>query len=107
MKDLIWYIFCGIMFILIGVMLIKLGLSIWKKQKIQLINEYHYEKVSEKDKPIFCKFSGIGLFIIGIGILISGISVFFTDSLLSFVPLGIGLVLGISLLIWTVIKYNY
>lgn len=106
MKDLIWYIFCGILFLLIGIVLIKLGLLIWKKQKIQLIHEYHYEKVSEENKPIFCKLFGIGVLTIGAGIAFSGISVFFIDSLLSFIPMGIGLIVGISLIIWTVIKYN-
>lgn len=106
MKDLIWYIFCGILFLLIGIVLIKLGLLIWKKQKIQLIHEYHYEKVSEENKPIFCKHLGIGVLTIGAGIALSGISVFFIDSLLSFIPMGIGLIVGISLIIWTAIKYN-
>ena len=107
MKNLIWYIFCGIMLLLIGVVFIKLSLDIWKKQKIQLINEYHYEKVSEKNKPIFCRFIGIGIFIIGVGIILSGLSIFFTDSILSFMPMGVGLIIGISLLMWTVIKYNH
>ena len=106
MKDLIWYIFCGILFLFIGVVLIKLGLLIWKKQKIQLIHEYHYEKVSEDNIPIFCKHLGTGVLSIGVGIALSGISVFFIDSLLSFFPMCIGLVVGISLIILTVIKYN-
>ena len=91
---------------LIGIVLIKLGLLIWKKQKIQLIHEYHYEKVSEENKPIFCKNLGIGVLTIGAGIALSGISVFFIDSLLSFILMGIGLIVGISLIIWTIIKYN-
>ena len=107
MKDLIWFIIIGIMFLLIGITLIVLGLKIWKKQKIQLLNEYHYEKVSEKDKPIFCKLSGIGVFIIGIGIALTGIITFFTESPLSFIPMGIGLIVGMTLLIWTIIKYNH
>lgn len=106
MKDIFWFIIVGIMFLLIGFIFIKFGFDIWKKQKIQLINEHHYEKVSEKDKLKFCKLSGIGVFIIGVGIASSGISIFITESLLSFIPMTIGLIIGITLLIWAVTKYN-
>lgn len=106
MKDIFWFIVVGIMFLLIGFILIKLGFDIWKKQEIQLINEHHYEKVSEKDKLKFCKLSGIGVFIIGVGITSSGICISITESLLSFIPITIGLIIGITLLIWAVTKYN-
>lgn len=105
-NDLVWYVIIGILFLLIGIILIGLGLIIWKKQKIQLFHEYHYDKVSENDKQIFCKLSGIGVFIIGLGICFSGISVLFTESLLSFVPMTIGLLIGLLLIIRTIVKYN-
>ena len=95
------------MFLIIGIILIKLGFEIWKKQKIKLIHKYHYEKVSENNRLSFCRLSGIGVFIIGVGITLSGISVLFTDSLLSFIPMGTGLIVGLSLLILAVIKYNH
>lgn len=64
MKGLIWYIICGIMFLIIGIILIKLGFEIWKKQKIKLIHKYHYEKVRENNKLSFCKLFGMVVFIL-------------------------------------------
>ena len=106
MKDFIWFVVIGIMFLVIGVMLIRFGLQIWLQQRIELLHQYHYENVSEKDKQIFCKLSGIGLFIIGVGITLSGIIVFFTESIISYIPMLIGLIVGLIMLIRTIYKYN-
>ena len=35
---------------LVGIVLIALGYLVWKKEKISLFHDYHYEKVSEEDK---------------------------------------------------------
>ena len=39
---------------LVAISLIVLGYLIWKKEKISLLHEYHYDKVLEEDKKAFC-----------------------------------------------------
>ena len=55
---------------LVGFVLIILGYMVWKKEKISLFHDYHYDKVSEEDKKAFCTISGIGVVLIGIGLFI-------------------------------------
>mgnify|MGYP006967124825 CR=1 FL=1 len=33
---------------------------IWKKDKISLLHEYHYNRVAEEDKKVFCTFGSMG-----------------------------------------------
>ena len=106
MSDLIWFIIIGILFVLSGVLFIVLGRQIWKKQKMELIISYHCEKVSEENKQAYCMLFGIGVLMIGIGFLLSGICMVWIQSVLTFVPMTVGLVLGIALLISAIVKYN-
>ena len=46
---------------LIGVIFLILGYMVWKKEKISLFHDYHYDKVSEEDKTAFCTISGARL----------------------------------------------
>ena len=41
MDDLIWFIFIGALFVLLGFVFIRIGLAIWKKQKMELIIRSH------------------------------------------------------------------
>ena len=106
MGDFIWFVFIGILFVLLSVVFIMLGLRIWKKQKINLIISYHCDKVSEENKRAYCTLSGIGVFTIGIGFLLSGICTVFIRSVFTLLPMTVGLVLGIALLVSAGIKYN-
>ena len=106
MSDLIWFIIIGILFVLSGVLFIVLGRQIWKKQKMELIISYHCEKVSEENKQAYCMLFGIGVLMIGIGFLLSGICTVWVRSVLAFIPMTVGLVLGIALLISAIVKYN-
>lgn len=92
---------------LIGIMLVVMGYMLWKKQRITLLHEYHYNKVSEKDKKAFCTISGIGVLFIGIGLLITGIVISFTDAAWSFIFFGIGFLVGLAMLIYAGMKYNH
>ena len=91
---------------LIGIVLTVLGYMVWKKEKISLSHDYHYDKVSEEDKKAFCTISGIGVVLIGIGLFITSIIIGITDSMWSFIPFVIGFVAGLIMLIYSGIKYN-
>ena len=107
MSDFVWFIVIGILFVLLGLLFILLGWQIWKKQRMDLIISYHCDKVSEENSRAYCTLAGIGVLIIGIGFLLSGICTVLIRSLLVFVPMTAGLILGIALLISAGIKYNH
>lgn len=69
---------------------IYLGCLMWKKEKITLPHNYHYDKVSLSDKKVFCKISGWGVIFIGIGLLMTAIIIGITDSALSFIAFTLG-----------------
>lgn len=91
---------------LVGFVLIILGYMVWKKEKISLFHDYHYDKVSERDKKAFCTISGIGVLLIGISLFITAIIIGITDSMWSFIPFVIGFVVGLIMLVYAGIKYN-
>ncbi len=91
---------------LIGIICVVIGYFIWIKEKISLLHDYHYDKVREEDKKVFCTLSGVGVIFIGIGLLITAVLLFITDSPLSFISFGIGFATGLTLLIYAGNKYN-
>ena len=90
----------------VGIIFIILGYLIWIKEKISLLHDYHYNKVSEEDKKIFCTISGIGVLIIGVGLIVSAALAVIIDSPLSKIPFVVGFVIGIVMLIYAGIRYN-
>ena len=92
---------------LVGIVLIAFGYLVWKKEKISLFHDYHYEKVSEEDKKVFCTISGIEVVLIGIGILTTAIIIGITDSFWSFIAFVVGFVVGLIMLIYAGIRYNH
>ncbi len=89
----------------VGLLCITLGMLVWKKQKISLLHDYHYQYVKREDIPAYTRHAGFGIVIVGIGIAVAGIF----DLVLSrfwWVPLAAGIVLGLALLIRAQRKYN-
>lgn len=107
MSDFVWFIIIGILFLLISFSFIILGFMIWKKQKMNLIISHHCDKVSDQNKKAYCTLFGIGMIIMGAGFCLSGILAFFMHSLLIFVPITLGLFIGIVLIIISGVKYNH
>ena len=89
-----------------GIVFCLLGYLIWKKQRITLLHDYHYDKVSEKDKEAFCALSGKGVLTIGVSLLITAIIIGITDSPWSFIVFAIGFVAGMRMLIMAGNRYN-
>ena len=90
----------------VGIILVVVGYLIWKKERISLLHDYHYDKVSEVDKSAFCRLSGMGIISISIGVIITAVLLGITDSALSFSALAAGFIPGIILLVYSGNKYN-
>ena len=89
----------------VGLLCVVLGMMLWKKQKISLLHDYHYQYVKRENIPAYTRQVGIGLVIVGTGIAAAGL----LDLVLSrlwWVPLAAGIVLGVALLIRAQRKYN-
>ena len=48
-----------------GIALMIIGLLLWKKQKIQLIHDYHHKNVRQQDVQAYTRLWGIALIIFG------------------------------------------
>ena len=107
MDDFLWFAVISVLLVCLGSVLIRLGLAIWKKQKMELIIRYHCDRVREENRAAFCTLSGIGVLVMGIGMILSGICVLLTPSPLALLPLAAGLTAGITLLIFAQIRYNH
>ena len=91
---------------IVGILCVIFGVLIGKKQKISLLHDYHYNKVTEENKAVFCALVGKGLILIGAGILISAMLLGVTDSALSFLAMAVGFIAGLGLIIYAGQKYN-
>ncbi len=91
---------------IVGIVVIVMGYLLWRKERISLLHDYHYDKVSEANKKIFCTISGIGLVVLGCGFLLTAVVLGITTSVWSYLVMTVGFVIGISLLIYAGRKYN-
>lgn len=96
----------AIIFGIVGIVFVVLGLLMWKKEMISLLHDYHYDKVKEEDKKIFCTISGVGVTTIGIGMLVTAVVGGIIDSPLSMIPFAVGFIVGLGCLIYAGAKYN-
>ncbi|MDO5063083.1 MAG: DUF3784 domain-containing protein [Peptostreptococcaceae bacterium] len=92
--------------LVLGLLIIVIGLLIWKKEKIDLIHSYHYQKVAETDKRAYTSLMGKGTIIIGTGMIIAGAIDFFTRSGWGWIVFGICSITGLSFFIYAGKKYN-
>lgn len=83
-----------------------LGFLLWKKEKINIMHDYHYRKVREEDKKAYTGIMGKAMIVIGCGMATSGIIGAFIDSARSGIPFGIAFIFGIGMMIYGQIKYN-
>lgn len=98
---------CAIIVGLIGIVFVVLGYLLWKKERISLLHDYHYDKVSEEDKKAFCTISGTGIILMGIGLLITGVIIGITHAVWSFIAFAIGFFTGLAMLIYAGVRYNH
>ena len=89
----------------VGAMCIFLGWLLWKKQKVTILHDYHYEHVKKEDIPAYTKQMGIGLILVGAGIGLTGL-LNLVHSPLWWITLPAGIVSGIAVIYRTQKKYN-
>lgn len=98
--------------IIIGVACIIIGISN-RKGNISMLHSYHRKRVSEEDRLPFGKMVGLGTIIIGISLILMG-GLFFVStslqesaySIIGIVTLIVGLVVGLGISFYAMIKYN-
>ena len=102
----------NIITIILGVVFIVIGIS-QTKGNLSLLHSYHYKRVKEEDKPIFGKLVGIGSIIIGVGMIFASgsfyLSTLLTNAIfeiLGYVFLILGMVVGLIIEFYAMIKYN-
>ena len=83
-----------------------IGYLLGRKEKIDLLHSYHYDKVTKENQKAFCALSGFGIISIGIGMLISAVLLGISESLAGFIPFLAGFIIGLTLLIYAGKKYN-
>ena len=98
--------------LIIGVICIILGIS-HKKGNISALHSYHTKRVSKEDILPFGKLVGLGTIIIGIALILTGGLFFASDALrqsvlyvVGNVVLIVGLVVGVGICFYAMIKYN-
>lgn len=98
-------LFGAIIFFAVGSACIILGFLIWKKQKLSLLHDYHYQNVKKEDVPAYTRQIGAGMIVLGAGIAAAGIFEFVS---LSFwwIPLAAGIVIGLIVMYRAQKKYN-
>ena len=102
----------NLVLVIIGVVLIFMGIS-HRKGNISSLHSYHRKRVSESDRLPFGKLVGLGTIIIGASAALTGGVMYYADSLqqeiyttVAYIILGLGLVVGLAISFYAMIKYN-
>ena len=89
----------------VGAACIFLGWLLWKKQKVTILHDYHYQHVKKEDIPAYAKQMGVGLILVGAGICLTGL-LNLASSPLWWIPLLAGIVSGLAVIYRAQKKYN-
>lgn len=97
---------------LLGAILIALGIMNMKGN-ISSLHWYHRQRVAEEDRKPFGKLVGLGTLMIGVAIILFGILFLIYETMMiewliivGAVILGTGIVAGLGLSFYAMIKYN-
>ena len=96
----------SLIFGLVGILFLVIGWMIWKKERIELLNDYLRDRVSEEDRKRFCALCGMGVCAIGLGMILTAVVFGITGSLWSVAAFAVGFLVGIGMLIRAIWKYN-
>ena len=102
----------GIEQILLGILIVILGFNNMKGN-ISSLHRYHRKRVAEEDRVPFGRMVGLGTIICGASLFVNGCLSLVTEktqitvfSSIGGVILVLGLVIGIAISLWAIIKYN-
>ncbi|MGX8698797.1 MAG: hypothetical protein ACSW8F_02565 [bacterium] len=90
----------------VGLALLWMGLLLWKKQRLSLLHEYHYQNVRPEDIPAYTRRMGQALALMGLGLAVTAVLVFLTALPLGWLPAALCCGAGIVLLYRAQKKYN-
>ena len=96
----------GILMLLLGVVMLVIGWVIWKKQKIELIHNYHYAHVREESKAPYCAMMGQATMLMGLGCGLTGLINWAFDTLWGWALFSVCAVIGIGLYIHAENRFN-
>lgn len=75
----------------VGIIFIILGLLLLKKQKIQLIHDYHHKHVNTQDVKAYTRLWGIALIVLGVCTCLTGIIDYLFRTGLGWILFAVGL----------------
>ena len=87
-----------IVFLAVGFLCVALGLALWRKQKISLVQDYHTRNVKREDVPAYTRLMGFALLAIGAGCLLTGVLVFGFEVPAGWAAFPLGFAAGLALI---------
>ena len=90
----------------VGFLCLGVGLALWKKQKIELIHDYHTRNLKPEDVPAYARLMGFGMMSIGGGCILTGVVALLLNEPLGWIALPIGLAAGFVLFHRAQTRYN-
>ena len=90
----------------LSLVFVVLGLLIWKKQRIDLIHEYHHTGVSKKYVPAYTRLMGIAMIVLGAGIGIGAAVEVLVDTFVGIALVLAAIVAAVVLMSRAQKKYN-
>ena len=90
----------------LGLGFVLMGLMIWKKEKLNMINAYHYKNVAKDNVKAYTEKIGKSLLLLGLGMIISALVDLWLKINISWLIMGIFLLGGFYFMAKAQKKYN-
>ena len=93
-------------FLAVGVLFLVLGTVLWKKQRIDLVHEWHTRHVKKEDVPAYTRLMGQALIAIGVGCVLTGLVACVLEQTLGWAAMPLGFAAGFALICKAQRRYN-
>lgn len=94
-----------LIFMVVGIGIIMVGVFVFMGN-IKIIHSYHWKKVSDVDKKVFCRFHGIADIVLGACLIVTSILEILKVSEVSWIVTIVGVVICLGLILYAQFKYN-